>query len=344
MGLKFKDIVQVEEIKFSELNNKILVVDTFNMLYQFLSSIRSADGTPLKDSKGNVTSHLAGLFSRVSNLMQKNLKLAFVFDGKPPQLKHEERQRRRQIKEEAKKAYEIAKEREDIGGMKKYAMRTTTLTKEMVDEAKYLLDLMGLPVIQAPSEGEAQVAFMAKKGDADYGVSQDYDSLLYGTPNLVRNLSISGKKKRTSKLSFETIKPEVINLTKTLNSLGLDNDQLIVLAMLVGTDYNRAGIKGIGPKKALKLVKEYGKDFDALFKEVKWEETYELGWNEIYYLFKNMPTSDDYDLSFRRYDKDKILEFLCDKHDFSRQRIESTLQKLDKSLPSQQQKGLGEFF
>jgi flap endonuclease-1 len=344
MGLQFREIVEGKTIEVKGLANSILVVDSFNLLYQFLSSIRSRDGSLLTDSNGNVTSHLIGLFSRTTKLMQKNVSLAFVFDGTPPKLKTAERERRKELKQEAQKAYEAAKQREDLAEMRKYASRTTKLTPEMIEDAKELVTALGLPVIQAPSEGEAQVANIVKNKDATHGVSQDYDSLLYGMPLLVRNLSLEGKRKRAGKLAYDTIKPEIIALSDVLNKLGLDNNQLIILALLVGTDYNRGGVKGIGPKTALKLVKEYGDDYDNLFKKVEWEKHCNHDWNEIYYAFKKMPVTNDYKIEFKKYSPEKIKEFLVEKHDFSMERVNNTLEKLEKLSQSQKQKGLGDFF
>jgi flap endonuclease-1 len=341
MGIAFKDLIPGKEINIKELENKTLVVDTYNLLYQFLSSIRSRDGSLLMDSKGNVTSHLVGLFSRVTNLMNQNLKLAFVFDGTPPKLKEKERERRKSSKLEAQKAYEKAKSEENIDLMKKYASRTSRLTPEMVADAKELIEQLGLPIIQAPSEGEAQVAYIAKKENC-YGVSQDYDSLLYGTPNLIRNLSILGKRKKADKLSYVTVKPEILNFADILNTLTIDNDQLIVVAMLIGTDYNNGGIKGIGPKNALTLVKKHQKDFDLLFKEVKWDEFFDFPWTDVFNLFKNMSIEENYKLEWKSINTTKLKEFLLD-HDFSEERINGTLEKLQKKEDNKKQKSIFDF-
>ncbi len=343
MGVAFKDLIIGKETSIKELGGKIFVVDAYNILYQFLSSIRSRDGSLLMDSKGSTTSHLVGLFSRTTNLMINNLKLAFVFDGKPPSLKEKERMRRREIKLESKKQYEKAKEKGNIELMKKYASRTSVLTPEMVEEAKKLIEALGLPVIQAPSEGEAQASHIVKKGKAYAIVSQDYDSLLYGAPLIIKNLSILGKRKKADKLSYTTIKPEMINLSETLNNLNIDNDQLIAAAMLVGTDYNIGGIKGIGPKNALQLVKKYKKDFDSLFKEAGWDKTFDFKWTEIYYLIKNMPVTDDYELEFKDIDEKKLIDLLVKQHDFSEERVDNTIQKLLKEKKAKQQKSLAEF-
>ena len=148
MGVAISELLEGTEIKPENLKGKVLAVDSFNTLYMFLTTIRGADGSPLMDSQGRITSHLVGIFSRFSNLMEKGLKFVFVFDGTPPELKSEERDRRRALKEEAKSLYEEAKQKEDIENMKKYAARTVFLTKEMIDEAKQLITAMGMPIVQ----------------------------------------------------------------------------------------------------------------------------------------------------------------------------------------------------
>ena len=257
MGIAITDLLSKKEISLDELKGKIVLVDSHMMLYQFLTTIRQRDGSQLTDSKGNVTSHLVGLLARIPNLMAKDIKLAFVFDGTAPELKKKERDRRKDLKIDAKKKYEEAAKEDDIELMKKYAARTTFLTKEAIDEAKNLIKAFGLPVIQAPSEAEAQAAHMVSKGDGDIVATNDADALIFGAESVVRNLSIAGKRKKTSKIGYETIKPEIVSLNDTLNNLGIDQDQLIILAMLVGTDFNLGGIKGIGPKNALKIVKKH---------------------------------------------------------------------------------------
>ena len=341
MGIAFKDIIKGKEIEIKDLEGQTLIIDGFNLLYQFLTTIRSRDGSLLMDSKGNVTSHLVGMFSRITKLMNYDLKLGFVFDGEPPELKEKEREKRKSVKIEAQKEYEKAKAKEDLESMKKYAARTSQLTKEMIDDAKELVKLLGLPVIQSPSEGEAQAAYIAKQENC-FVVSQDFDSLLYGAPSLVRNLSIVGKRKQTDKLSYSVVKPEIINFSEILNDLTIDNDQLIVIAMLIGTDYNPGGVKGIGPKNALTLVKKYEKDFDGLFKEVKWNEYFDFSWTEVYYLFKKMPVEKNYKLKWDKIDIVKLKSFLID-HDFSEERIDSALEKLGKKEEAKKQKSLFEF-
>jgi len=342
MGTNLKDLLIMREIDFPHLKGKKVAVDSFNVLYQFLATIRQRDGTLLKDSQGRVTSHLIGLFTRTANLMQKGIKPAFVFDGEPPALKQKERARRRAVKEEAMKAYEKAKKAGAIEEMRKYASRTSVLNAEMIKESKELIKALGLPVIQAKSEGEAQVAYIVNEGKAYAGISEDYDSLLYGIKNLIKNLTVSGKRKLGA--TYITIKPKIINFSENINNLGIDKEQLIVLAMLVGTDYNPGGVKGIGPKTALKLVKEHKNDFDKLFKEVKWDEYYDFQWTDVFYLFTKMPVNKDFDLKWKPVDPGKIYELLVEKHEFSEERVDSTLKKLVKENKQREQKGLKEWF
>ncbi len=267
--------------------------------------------------------------------MEEGLKLVFVFDGKPPEIKKKTWEKRAEVKEKASLLLEQAKEEGDISSMKKYSARTVKLTKEMIDDAKRLIEALGLPIVQAPSEGEAQTAFMVKENDAYASISQDYDNLIFGCPTLIRNLSIAGKRKKTGKLGFQTIKPQKILLKDVLNELKLNQDQLIVLAILVGTDYNPGGVKGIGPKKGLKLVQE--KEFAEIFKELE----IDFDWKEIFDTIKNIPTTKDYKLEWKKVDVEELKELLLE-YEFSEQRISSKLEKLNNEKLTQ--KGLSSFF
>ncbi len=343
MGVKITDIVKPSEVKVSDLKGKIIAIDSSLFLYQFISTIRQRDGSPLTDSKGAVTSHLTGLFFRTINLMKGGLKLAYVFDGKTPELKRKERERRSKLKDEAEVKYKIAVEKQDIAMMKKYASRTSRLTSTMVEEAKELISSLGLPIIQAPGEAEAQAAHMVKKGDCFGVASQDFDTLMFGSPVLVRNLSMLGKRKKAKAIGYSVVKPEVIRLSDVLNEYGIDKDQLIVACMLIGTDFNVGGVKGIGPKNAIKAVKRNGKDFDKLFEEVKWAEHFDTPWTEIYYLIKRMPVTDEYTLRWGRVNETNVYDIMVNKHDFSKERIESGLDDIRKQIEEKKQKSLFDF-
>jgi flap endonuclease-1 len=343
MGVAITDLIEAKELKLEDLSGKVLAVDAMNQIYMFLSSIRGPDGALLQDSKGNVTSHLSGIYFRFSKLMQSDIRLVFVFDGKAPDLKKKEQARRAQAKFKAEVEFQEAKDREDTEAMKKFAQRTSKLTPEMKTEAMKLIEAMGIPIIQAPSEGEAQAAHLVKKGQAFAVMSQDADSLLFGAPRVVKNLSITRKKKEKSKLAWGEISPEMISLQDTLRSLEISHDQLIALALLVGTDYNIGGIRGIGPKNALKLVKEFKDDFPGLFVKAKWSESFEYPWEEVFELFKHVDVTDDYALRWKEPNREEIRRILVDEHDFGEERIMASLfQKKEKK--DGRQKGLGDFF
>jgi len=254
MGLQIGDIVSRKEVKFEELKGKVIAVDAFNALYQFLSSVRQPDGTPLMDNAGKVTSHLSGLFYRNIALMAEGIKLVYVFDGEYHVLKGKTHEIRQEAKDVAREKYEKAVEERDIEGMGKYSRGFIKLDKEMIEESKELLEAMGIAVVQAPGEGEMQCAKLVKDGEAYAVGSQDYDALAVGGTRLIQNLTLARKRKTPS--GFVYISPEMIEYEKVLNELGIDGDQLICLAILVGTDFNPKGVHGIGPKKALALVRE----------------------------------------------------------------------------------------
>lgn len=327
MGIKLKDLVVKQTISLEDLKDKVLVIDAPNFLYQFLSSIRARDGSLFTDSKGRVTSHLIGLFTRTTNLMQHNLRLAYVFDGEPPKLKHIEVEKRRRAKQEAARLYKEAVKKEDLEEMRKYAARTSRLSDEMIEDAKLLITSLGLPVIQAPSEAEAQAAHITKKAKAFAVVSEDYDSLLFGAPKLVRNLSITRRKKLPKQMIYVKVEPELITLKETLKTLKINQDQLIYLAMLVGTDYNPKGVKGIGPKKGLQLVKKFKKP-ENMFSEAKWKDFFEISWQEVYNSIKNIPVTNKFKLEWQKPNKQGVIKLLVGEHDFSIKRVEKTMDEL----------------
>ena len=223
MGVQLKDILVSHETSLEELKGKVIIIDAYNILYQFLSSIRGPDGALFTDSKGRVTSHLIGLLSRNSRLLEAGIKPVFVFDGKVPELKLKVLQERKAIKVEAAKQYAEALKDGDVESMRKYAARTVLLTKEMVVEAKALLTYMGIPIIDAPSEGEAQASFMVKNGDGYAVGSQDFDSLVNGATKLLQNLSIQGRRKKIGGGTV-LVKPLIFDLKENLKHLGINED------------------------------------------------------------------------------------------------------------------------
>ena len=226
--------------------------------------------------------------------------------------------------------------------MLKYAQQTSKLSSPMVEEAKKLIEALGQCWIQAPSEGEAQAAHIVKQGDAYGVISQDADCFLFGSPRLIKNLTITGRRKMPGKQSYKQVNPEILDLKESLEELDISQDQLIVLAILVGTDFNPKGIKGIGPKTALKLLEEHGTDYDKIFEEAEWDEHFDIEWKDVFRAIKEMEVTDDYEISLGEPDPDKIKELLVEKHDFDEVRVNKTLSELEKARKVKQ-KGLGEF-
>lgn len=332
MGVNLREIIPpeaVQELDLDALRFKVVAVDAYNALYQFLAAIRQPDGTPLMDSRGRITSHLSGLFYRTINLMEHGIKVAYVFDGKPPEMKQIEIERRKKVKSEAARKYEEAVKKGDLEAARRYAQMASRLTEDMVEEAKRLLDAMGVPYVQAPAEGEAQAAYMARRGDAWAAASQDYDSLLFGSPRLVRNLAITGRRKLPRKNVYVEVKPELIELEKLLKALGITREQLIALGILIGTDYNPDGVKGVGPKTALKMVKAH-RDPRKLLQSLPRSE-FPRDPLEIFEYFLNPPVTSDYRLEWRPPDEKRVYEILVEEHDFNPERVKNALERLRKA-------------
>jgi flap endonuclease-1 len=324
MGVNLSDIVPYEEIEIDVLKERTVAIDAYNAIYQFLSVIRQPDGTPLKDFKGRVTSHLSGLLYRNVNLIESGIMPAYVFDGVPSQLKHETIVERGERRARAEKEWKEAVDRGDLEIAFSKATQSSRITNEIVESSRILLTYLGIPVVQAPEEGEAQAAFMASRGDVWAASSQDFDSLLFGAPRLVRNLTLTGRRKLPGSKRYRTVHLELIELDRALEELGVTREQLVDICILMGTDFN-PGIRGIGPKKALALVKQYG-DLDATLaargEEIEHSE-------EIREIFLGYEKVVEYDLSWRAPQRERVIEFLVGEHDFSRERVDGALDKIE---------------
>jgi flap endonuclease-1 len=330
LGVNLRDLVPKTPVTLETLGGKSIAIDAYNALYQFLAIIRQPDGTPLKDSTGKVTSHLSGLFYRTANLVELGIKVVYVFDGIPPTLKEVEIKRRAKVKEEALVKYEKALAEGKIEEARSYAQATSRLKDYMADDSKRLLTLMGIPWLQAPSEGEAQAAHLAKKGDTNFCASQDYDSLLFGAPMLVRNVTISGRRKLPKKDVYIDVVPETVELNQVLKELGITHEQLVDIGILVGTDFNPRGIKGMGPKTALKLIREHG-TLEKALPHIKNAE-FPVEPQRIRDIFLNPKVRDDYRLEWQPPGEEGIINFMCRERDFSEDRVRKTLEKMQAGL------------
>ena len=334
MGLDLKPLVTPVPLKLQELASKVVAVDAYNTIYQFLSIIRGPTGEPLANNKGEITSHLSGLFYRNANLLMENIKPIYVFDGKANELKMAEIQRRSQLKKEATEKYQLAIEEGRMEDARKYGTRTAVLTDKMVEESKKLISYLGIPYIQAPSDGEAAAAYLTRREVAFAAASQDYDSILFGAKRLVRNLAISGKRKVPNRNVYVEVEPEIFEHDRVLREIGLTSEQLVDVGILIGTDFNPGGFAGIGPKTALKLIKENGKleniqKIKHLLPEVPYQEIRNI------FLKPEVPKVDKID--FSEVNREKVLDFLCVDKSFSADRVSTTLDKLQKAAANRSQ-------
>ena len=333
MGINFAGLTEPENVELSDLNGKSVAIDAYNTIYQFLSSIRQPDGRPLHDSQGRVTSHLSGILYRTANLIEAGIEPAFVFDGDYHELKADTIKERRDRRDKAEKEWEEAIEEGDMEKAYSKAQQTSRMTPEISSSSKELIEYLGLPIVQAPGDGEGQCAYMCTKGDVWASASQDFDSLLFGAPILVRNITITGRRKVPGRDLYREVKTEIIHLSDFLDSLGVTREQLVDMAILMGTDFN-PGIRGIGPKRGLSLIKKHG-DLESVLSYID-EEIPE--YQEIRDIFLGeLSTTDDYDVTVEEVDRDAVMDMLKS-YDFSPMRIESALDRIEKSRTSNKAK------
>ena len=334
MGLDLKQLVIREKTKLESFASKVIAIDAYNAIYQFLAIIRGPDGLHLSDSEGRVTSHLSGLFYRNINYLSLGIKPIYVFDGKPPSLKSAEIEHRKQIKRDATVKYEKALKAGDLEGVRKYAQQTTSLRDSMVKDSKKFLDLFGIPCIQAPSEGEATAAHLTITGQAYASASQDFDSILFGAKKLLRNFSNSGRRKLPNRNTYIDILPEIIDTQKTLSELNLTKEQIVDVGILIGTDFNPNGFERIGPKTALKMIRENSKLENI--PQIQ-EQLSKIDYNQIRKIFLEPEVAEVSEINFEPVDYEGVTEFLVEQRSFSQDRVQTSLNRLKKALEKKSQ-------
>ena len=342
MGVNLTPIMVKKILSLNDLRGRSLAVDANNTLYQFLALIRTPDGTPLQDRSGNITSNLAGLMFRSTRLIQDyDISLMFVFDGTPPQLKEKEITKRQGQRAKATREYEKAIKSGDLVTAFSKAVMMSRLTRPIIDDSKRLLTLLGIPFVEAPSEAEAETAHMAMRGEVWAASSMDYDSLLFGSPRLVRYLTISGREFLPSKGIARPLKPELIDLNNLLSRYEISREQLIDISMLVGTDFNK-GVKGIGPKTALELVKQYGK-LENLPNEIR-SKILGQKIEEARKIFLEPKVSENYSLRYGTLQEEELIHFLCGHRDFSEERVQTVIKRMKKFYARKKQTELEKWF
>ncbi len=340
MGVDLGSLVRSETVTIRELSGKVLFFDGNNILYQFLASIRGSGGTPLKDDRGRVTSHLTGLLYRMANLVEGGILPVFVWDGEPPEDKLATLEARRRRREEAERAARQAREEGDLETAKAKAKQSSRLSGEMIEQADDLLDRLGIPTVQAPREGEATAAAAVEAGEAFALVSQDFDALLFGAPRLVRNLTTTQKRKVPGKDKRVEVKPELIRLANVLDALEVSREQLVAVGVLMGTDFNE-GIEGVGPKRALGAIKEHGSLCEAAEDLGGDPGSFEAAAS----IFLDHETADvsEMNLAWGPVDGEGVVEFLVREHSFSEDRVRSAVERFDALNDPSRQGSLSDF-
>ena len=322
MGCNLKDLASPNPIQLADLSGERIAVDAFLTAYQFITSLRARgegkDGTYLRDSRGRPVSHLMGFLDRSAAMIEAGIDPVFVFDGRPHELKFETLAVRKERRVNAVEKWEAAIEAEDWKAADKLGAQVVSYTPEMVQETQQMLDHLGVAWIEAPMEAEGAASVWCRQGQVAGVASQDWDVLLYGSPVMIRNLTSHGTKKFGRMISAERIV-----LTELLEEHEITQAQLVDLGIMVGTDFH-PGIRGIGPKTGLKLIKEHG-SIEAICEAKEKELPDRL--DEIRELFMNHPISGELPPS-GMVDEGALRKFLIDERDFSERRVDRALDRM----------------
>ncbi|KAJ2189714.1 Elongation of fatty acids protein 2 [Coemansia sp. RSA 353] len=321
-------------IEMSHLVGRKVAVDASTSLYQFLVAVRS-EGQNLMTSSGQTTSHLVGLLYRTVNMLENGLKPIYVFDGTPPEMKGGELEKRREKRKLAQSSLQAAEEEGDAEEIVKQMKRLTKVTPEINDQARRLLGLMGVPVVTAPGEAEAECAALAKAGKVWAAASQDMDTLLFGAPVLLRNLTVPAARK---------LPIEEIHLDEVLKGLDYTQDQLIDLGVILGCDYCDS-IRGVGPKSGYEYIREH-KTIDSVITLDKVAKNVPPMWPfaQARQLFQKPDVNTEHEFAWEKPDTEGLVQFLAHEMEFSEQRVRSAAAKLEKTAGKGQQVRIDSFF
>ncbi|MFB6150183.1 MAG: flap endonuclease-1 [Haloarculaceae archaeon] len=311
-----RGLAVIEEVAFEDLDGSVVAVDAHNWLYRYLTTtVKWTADEVYTTADGEEVANLVGLVQGLPKFFEHDLTPVFVFDGAVTDLKDEEIEQRREERERAEEQLEAARERGDEVAVARLESRTQRLTGTIQRTSRELLDLLDVPVVEAPAEGEAQAAYMARQGDADYAGTEDYDALLLGAPLTLRQLTSKGD-------------PELMDFAATLERHDLTWEQLVDAAVLMGTDFNE-GISGIGPKTAVKAVREHG-DLWGVFEA---RDVYVENADRIRDLFLDPAVTDDYavdgDLD---PDLDAARAYVCEEWAVDESEVERGFERIEESL------------
>uniref|UniRef100_A0A183CCC6 Flap endonuclease 1 n=1 Tax=Globodera pallida TaxID=36090 RepID=A0A183CCC6_GLOPA len=327
-------------VKINEMKSyfgRRIAIDASMSLYQFLIAVRQ-DGLQLVSEDGETTSHLNGLFYRTIRMMENGIRPIYVFDGKPPELKANELDKRMERRAEAEKQLQEATERGDKVDMDRFGRRLVKVTNEQIDECKHLLSLMGVPIVEAPSEAESQCAELVRAGKAYATATEDMDALTFGSKILVRHMTFSEAKKMPIK---------EFSLERALKDMDISYDQFVDFCILLGCDYC-ASIRGIGPKKAFELIKKH-KSIETILEQID-QKKYAPPDNWMYkqarelFLRPNITAGEQFEFAWTEPKVQDVVDYLCGQKGFNEDRIRSALDRLQKARKMAHQGRIDSFF
>uniref|UniRef100_A0A804HT75 Flap endonuclease 1 n=1 Tax=Musa acuminata subsp. malaccensis TaxID=214687 RepID=A0A804HT75_MUSAM len=311
----------IKEQRFENYSGRKIAIDASMSIYQFLVVVGRNGMETLTNEAGEVTSHLQGMFNRTIRLLEAGIMPVYVFDGQPPELKKQELAKRNLKREDAIRDLTVAIEVGDKEGIRKFSKRTVKVTKRHNEDCKRLLRLMGIPVIEAPCEAEAQCAAICKSNKVYAVASEDTDSLTFGAPRLVRHL-MDPSSRKIPVMEFE--------VSKILEELKLSMDQFIDLCILSGCDYCNS-IKGIGGQTALKLIHRHG-CMENILQNIN-KERYHLPedwpYKKVRQLFREPNVSSEIpELRWTAPDDEGLVNFLVNENSFNNKRVAKAIEKI----------------
>jgi flap endonuclease-1 len=311
-----RDLAALSDVPFVELGGSVVAVDAHNWLYRYLTTtVKWTSDDVYTTIDGTEVANLVGVVQGLPKFFEHEITPVFVFDGAVTDLKDDEVEKRREQRERAEAKLEEARERGDAVAIARLESRTQRLTDTIVDTTHELLDLLDVPVVQAPAEGEAQAAHMARAGDVDYAGTEDYDALLFGAPLTLRQLTSKGD-------------PELMDFEATLARHDLTWEQLVDAAILMGTDFNE-GVSGIGPKTAVKAVREHG-DIWGVFEA---RDVYVESADRIRDLFLEPAVTEDFSFDTDvDPDVDAARAFVCEEWGVDEAEVERGFERIEESL------------
>ncbi|XP_067870241.1 flap endonuclease 1 isoform X1 [Heterodontus francisci] len=327
----------VKEQQIKHYFGRKIAIDASMSIYQFLIAVRQ-DGNVLQNEEGETTSHLMGMFYRTIRMVENGIKPVYVFDGKPPQLKSAELSKRSERRAEAEKQLAEAQETGDTENIERFNKRLVKVTKQHNDECKQLLQLMGIPYIEAPCEAEASCAALVKAGKVYAAATEDMDALTFGTSVLLRHMTASEAKK---------LPIQEFHLNKALQEAGLTQEQFVDLCILLGSDYCES-IRGIGPKRAIDLIRQH-KTIEEIIKNID-SSKYTIPEDWLYkearqlFLEPDVVEAESLDLKWSEPDEEELVKFMCEGKQFSEERIRNGAKKLLKGRQGSTQGRLDDFF